>query len=146
MSAVVSPIREPLIEGGKTYRQITEDICSPTEKAPNLAWIIAFGISSALLGLYLFTVAWTIWFGIGTWNLNRTIGWGWDITNFVWWVGIGHSLVVPSALAHGGKPGSGGHDHFRGDVCGSIPAHPHGSSLAGNFHCPLPQHARSALG
>lgn len=22
----------------------------------------------------------------GTWNLNRTIGWGWDITNFIWWI------------------------------------------------------------
>jgi Ni/Fe-hydrogenase subunit HybB-like protein len=98
MSVVVSPIREPLIEGGKTYHQITEDICSPTEKAPNLAWMIAFGLSSAFLGLYIFTVAWTIWFGIGTWNLNRTIGWGWDITNFVWWVGIGHAGTLISAI------------------------------------------------
>jgi len=98
MSAVVSPIREPLIEGGKTYHQITEDICSPTEKAPNLAWVIAFALSSALLGVFLFSVVWTIWFGIGTWNLNRTIGWGWDITNFVWWIGIGHAGTLISAI------------------------------------------------
>jgi Ni/Fe-hydrogenase subunit HybB-like protein len=48
--------------------------------------------------LYVFTVAWTIWFGIGTWNLNRTIGWGWDITNFVWWIGIGHAGTLISAI------------------------------------------------
>jgi molybdopterin-containing oxidoreductase family membrane subunit len=98
MSAVVSPIREPLITGGKTYHQITEDICSPTERVPSLSWIIAFTISAGFLGLYVFSVFWTIWKGIGSWNLNRTIGWGWDITNFVWWVGIGHAGTLISAI------------------------------------------------
>ncbi|MFK7936307.1 MAG: NrfD/PsrC family molybdoenzyme membrane anchor subunit [Saprospiraceae bacterium] len=98
MSAVVSPIREPLIEGGKSYHQITEDICRPTETAPGTMWIIAFLISATLLGLYVFSVAYTIWMGIGSWNLNRTIGWGWDITNFVWWVGIGHAGTLISAI------------------------------------------------
>ncbi|MCO6475536.1 MAG: polysulfide reductase NrfD [Phaeodactylibacter sp.] len=98
MSAVVSPIREPLIEGGKSYRQITEDICSPTESAPNVAWIVAFIISVAALAFYVFCVVWTVWVGIGSWNLNRTIGWGWDITNFVWWIGIGHAGTLISAI------------------------------------------------
>ncbi len=98
MSAPVSPIREPLIEGGKTYHQITEDICAPTERVPSMAWIIAFMVAVAGLTLYVFCVAWTIWVGIGSWNLNRTIGWGWDITNFVWWVGIGHAGTLISAI------------------------------------------------
>ena len=34
----------------------------------------------------------------GQWNLNKTIGWGWDITNFVWWVGIGHAGTLISAI------------------------------------------------
>ena len=37
-------------------------------------------------------------YGIGQWNLNKTIGWGWDITNFVWWVGIGHAGTLISAI------------------------------------------------
>jgi molybdopterin-containing oxidoreductase family membrane subunit len=37
-------------------------------------------------------------YGIGQWNVNRTIGWGWDITNFVWWVGIGHAGTLISAI------------------------------------------------
>ncbi len=98
MSAVVSPIREPLITGGKSYHQITEDICSPTERTPSTAWVIAFIVSVAFLGLFAFTVLWTIWFGIGSWNLNRTINWGWDITNFVWWIGIGHAGTLISAI------------------------------------------------
>jgi molybdopterin-containing oxidoreductase family membrane subunit len=35
---------------------------------------------------------------VGTWNLNRTVGWGWDITNFVWWIGIGHAGTLISAI------------------------------------------------
>lgn len=96
--AIVSPIREPLIEGHKSYHQITEDICSPVEKAPTRAWTIGLLVSSIFAGIYVFMVGWTVWFGIGTWNLNRTIGWGYDITNFVWWIGIGHAGTLISAI------------------------------------------------
>ena len=98
MSAVVSPIREPLIEGSKSYHDITEDLCRSTEKVPPTNWVVAFLISVSVLGLGLVTIFWTIWFGIGTWDLNRTIGWGWDITNFVWWIGIGHAGTLISAI------------------------------------------------
>ncbi|GAA5220485.1 NrfD/PsrC family molybdoenzyme membrane anchor subunit [Membranihabitans marinus] len=98
MSAVVSPIREPLITGRKSYHDITEDICAPSERAPSLTWVFAFIVAVTLLGFGVFSILWTIWFGIGSWNLNRTIGWGWDITNFVWWVGIGHAGTLISAI------------------------------------------------
>jgi molybdopterin-containing oxidoreductase family membrane subunit len=32
------------------------------------------------------------------WGLNKTVGWAWDITNFVWWVGIGHAGTLISAI------------------------------------------------
>jgi molybdopterin-containing oxidoreductase family membrane subunit len=41
---------------------------------------------------------WTLWTGIGVWNVNKTVFWGWDITNFVWWVGIGHAGTLISAI------------------------------------------------
>lgn len=98
MSAIVSPVREPLITGNKSYHQITEDICSPTEKTPNLTWVIGFVVAVVCMAFGIFCIVWTIWFGIGTWNLNRTIGWGWGITNFVWWIGIGHAGTLISAI------------------------------------------------
>ncbi len=98
MGHYVSSLRIPLIEGNKTYHQITDDICKPTERTPSKLWVIAFLVSVAFLALYFFVVTWTIWQGIGMWNLNRTIGWGWDITNFVWWVGIGHAGTLISAI------------------------------------------------
>ncbi|MBI5915537.1 MAG: polysulfide reductase NrfD [Bacteroidetes bacterium] len=98
MSAAVSRIREPLILGHKNYHQITEDLVGPTEKAPNALWIVAFIVAVSTLGYGLFALTWTFYFGIGTWNTNRTIGWAYDITNFVWWIGIGHAGTLISAI------------------------------------------------
>ncbi len=98
MSAVVSPLRKPLITGDKTYHQITEDLISPTEKTPTKEWVIGFVLSVAVLTYGVFCILWTIWVGIGSWNLNRTINWSWDITNFVWWIGIGHAGTLISAI------------------------------------------------
>ncbi len=98
MSAVVSPIRKPLVTGNKTYHQITEDLISPTEKTPTKAWLIGFIIAVSVATYGIFCIIWTIWVGIGSWNLNRTINWSWDITNFVWWIGIGHAGTLISAI------------------------------------------------
>ncbi|MCO5277722.1 MAG: polysulfide reductase NrfD [Saprospiraceae bacterium] len=98
MSIVVSPTREPLVFGSKTYHQITEDICAPSEKAPSRQWMIGFIVAITLLSLFVFCVSWQIFYGVGAWNLNRTIGWGYDITNFVWWIGIGHAGTLISAI------------------------------------------------
>ena len=95
---VISPVREPLVQGRKSYHQITEDICAPTERVPSPAWVIGFLVSAATAAFGVAMIVYTIWVGIGTWNLNRTVGWGWDITNFVWWIGIGHAGTLISAI------------------------------------------------
>jgi len=94
----VSPIREPLIRGDKNYSQVTKDILAPMAGKPSKYWYM--GIT--LAGIALLFGAWatyqTVYYGIGTWGLNKTIGWGWGITNFVWWVGIGHAGTFISAI------------------------------------------------
>ncbi|RYY72002.1 MAG: hydrogenase [Chitinophagaceae bacterium] len=90
--------REPLVDGDKTYHQITEDIIGPIEAKPTRLWYIGFWISVALLIFGGYSVYREVTYGIGQWNLNKTIGWGWDITNFVWWVGIGHAGTLISAI------------------------------------------------
>jgi Ni/Fe-hydrogenase subunit HybB-like protein len=94
----VSPLREPLIKGKKTYSQITDEITRPMSGKPGKLWFAGMGISSLALVFGLVSIFFTIYHGIGTWGLNRTIGWGWDITNFVWWVGIGHAGTFISAI------------------------------------------------
>jgi molybdopterin-containing oxidoreductase family membrane subunit len=93
-----SAIREPLILGHKTYHDITEDVCRSIEgKAPR-TWYIMFGIA-LLIGLYgVGCILYLLGTGIGTWGLNKTVEWAWDITNFVWWVGIGHAGTLISAV------------------------------------------------
>ena len=36
--------------------------------------------------------------GIGIWGLNNPVGWAFDITNFVFWIGIGHAGTLISAI------------------------------------------------
>jgi len=95
---VVSPIREKLVLGGKSYHDITEDISKQVEGAPTKEWKVAFGISVLVLLYGTAWVLWTWWEGLGVWGLNKTVGWAWDITNFVWWVGIGHAGTLISAV------------------------------------------------
>ena len=91
-------IRKPLVTGGKTYSDVTEDICRPIENKPTSAWKLGFGIAVFLLLMLVGTLTWTVWEGLGTWNVNKTVMWGWDITNFVFWVGIGHAGTLISAI------------------------------------------------
>jgi len=91
-------IRKPLILGNKTYAEITEDVCRPVEGKANKLWYLAFG-TAALMALWgVGCILYLIGTGIGTWGLNKTVGWAWDITNFVWWVGIGHAGTLISAV------------------------------------------------
>lgn len=99
MSHVDSLLREPLINGAnKTYGQITDDIVRNTEGNPPKDWWIAFGFALVGLLLYVIAVSWTIFKGIGVWGLQKTVNWAWDITNFVWWIGIGHAGTLISAV------------------------------------------------
>jgi Ni/Fe-hydrogenase subunit HybB-like protein len=93
-----SQAREPLVTGAKTYHQVTEDIIRPIEMKPTRLWYIGFFISVAFLCFGIFSVTMEVTYGVGQWNLNKTVGWGWDITNFVWWVGIGHAGTLISAI------------------------------------------------
>jgi len=91
-------IRKPLIKGKKTYQKITDDILNPMANRPGKYWYMGIALAGLSFILGIIMVLWTIWQGIGTWGLNRTIGWGWGITNFVWWIGIGHAGTFISAI------------------------------------------------
>mgnify|MGYP001392600056 CR=1 FL=1 len=93
-----SKIRDPLILGNKTYHDITKDIAKPVEGKANKYWWILFGLSVVLMLWGFGCMAYTIGTGIGVWGLNKTVDWAWDITNFVWWIGIGHAGTLISAV------------------------------------------------
>ncbi len=98
MSHVSSVVRPPLVTGGKSYHDITEDVCRQVEGKPSRQWWLVFIISAVVLMYGTACLFYTWWEGLGVWGLNKTIGWAWDITNFVWWVGIGHAGTLISAI------------------------------------------------
>ncbi len=88
----------PLITGNRTLTDVTADICAPLERRPGRLWWAGFLVASSLLLLGTVAVTYQVAMGIGTWGLNRTVGWAFDITNFVFWIGIGHAGTLISAI------------------------------------------------
>ena len=88
----------PLITGDKSLGEVTRDICAPMEGRPSGLWWAAFLVAALCLLVGVAAVWYQIATGIGTWGLNKTVGWGFDITNFVFWVGIGHAGTLISAV------------------------------------------------
>lgn len=98
MADAVLTLRPPLIEGEKSIAQVTREVCAPMEARPTGLWWAALALSSAVLLLGAVAIAYQIAVGVGTWGLNRTVGWAFDITNFVFWIGIGHAGTLISAI------------------------------------------------
>jgi len=84
--------------GSPTLHQITVDIAAPMEGKPGRLWYACFAVSATLLLILLSVVTYLIATGIGIWGLNNSVGWAFDITNFVFWIGIGHAGTLISAI------------------------------------------------
>ena len=87
-----------LILRSPDFHSITEVVARTVERPTPIGWWLLFIPSVALLSLLGVAVAWLFWEGIGIWGLNQPVGWAWDITNFVFWVGIGHAGTLISAI------------------------------------------------
>lgn len=103
MNAQVDPSnpvsgRAPLILGGHDFHSVTEIVSNVIERKTPLGWWVFFAFSFLALQGLAIGVPWLFWEGIGIWGLNVPVGWAWDITNFVFWVGIGHAGTLISAI------------------------------------------------
>jgi molybdopterin-containing oxidoreductase family membrane subunit len=98
MASVSLAYPPALIAGEKTAGQVTSDICAPLERRATGWWWLAFLGAFSVLLLGVAAVSYQIALGIGTWGLNRSVGWAFDITNFVFWIGIGHAGTLISAI------------------------------------------------
>ena len=87
-----------LFRGTPTLTSVTDKVSRIVEGPPPRWWWIAFGFSLSLLGLGVFAATYLISTGVGVWGLNQPVGWAFDITNFVFWVGIGHAGTLISAI------------------------------------------------
>jgi molybdopterin-containing oxidoreductase family membrane subunit len=85
---------------GTTFADVTEKVSRVTENPAPRGWWMMFIASATITGVLGLALGYLLWFGIGTWGNNSPVGWAWDITNFVWWIGIGHAGTLISAVLH----------------------------------------------
>jgi Ni/Fe-hydrogenase subunit HybB-like protein len=91
-------LREPLVLHNRSYSWITDRICGIVENPQPKLWWILFIPSVLLFLLMAYLFGYLIATGVGVWGQNHPVAWGWDITNFVFWIGIGHAGTLISAI------------------------------------------------
>jgi molybdopterin-containing oxidoreductase family membrane subunit len=92
-------VASPLIENHRTDVELTSQLLEPLwQPRSKIGWATAFGIALAFTGLLLIAVTYTVLTGIGVWGNNIPVAWAFAITNFVWWIGIGHAGTFISAI------------------------------------------------
>jgi len=96
---IAPPTGRQIIAPGHTFATVSDKISSIvlTRRTP-LYWFIPFLIASGLLMVFLAAVAALLVKGVGLWGIKVPVMWGWAITNFVWWIGIGHAGTLISAI------------------------------------------------
>jgi molybdopterin-containing oxidoreductase family membrane subunit len=84
---------------GHTFTTVTDKISSIvlTQRTP-LGYWLALLTAAVGAGLLLISLSYLVVKGIGIWGNNIPVGWAFDITNFVWWIGIGHAGTLISAI------------------------------------------------
>ena len=88
-----------VIAPGHTFTSVTDKISSIvlTQRTP-IGWYLALLSAAGLAGVLLLSLSYLVVKGIGIWGNNIPVGWAFDITNFVWWIGIGHAGTLISAI------------------------------------------------
>ena len=106
MAAETTPVTPPtntpnesaILAPGYTLDSMTDKISSLVLRRGVGRWIIGFGIAFLLVMVFLYALANLLVRGVGIWGINIPVGWGFDIVNFVWWIGIGHAGTLISAF------------------------------------------------
>src|SRR3954454_16384837 len=91
-------VKPVLVQGDATLHKITDDISKITENQTPKKWYVAIGITSTITLILLAMLTYLVFTGIGVWGNNVPVAWAWDITNFVFWIGIGHAGTLISAI------------------------------------------------
>jgi molybdopterin-containing oxidoreductase family membrane subunit len=88
----------PLVLNDRGFADITNTVCGYAERSAPLWWYATITVSSMAALLATVMIPYLIITGVGVWGLNNQVDWAWDITNFVFWIGIGHAGTLISAI------------------------------------------------
>jgi Ni/Fe-hydrogenase subunit HybB-like protein len=89
----------PVLAPGHTFATITDKITSVvlTRHTP-IGWYLSLLLAVVVSGVLAVSLSYLVVKGIGIWGNNQPVGWAFEITNFVWWIGIGHAGTLISAI------------------------------------------------
>ena len=90
--------RPPLVLNRRTMGWIAAYVSSIVESRTPLWWWAAMAVTTPLALLLFSCIIYLVSTGVGVWGKNLPVGWAWDITNFVFWIGIGHAGTLISAI------------------------------------------------
>src|SRR5690242_10806194 len=87
------------VKGSYTYGSITDKIADIVlERRTTPGFAIAVAIAGAFTVLFIVAITYLFIRGVGIWGINEPVAWAFALTNFVWWVGIGHAGTFISAI------------------------------------------------
>ena len=90
--------RAPLVGSERKFPWITQAVSEIVEGRTPKWWWVLFLPCALLASVGLLCIGYQISNGVGVWGENHPMGWAWDITNFVFWIGIGHAGTLISAI------------------------------------------------
>jgi Ni/Fe-hydrogenase subunit HybB-like protein len=89
----------PMINPESSYASVSDKIASIVlEKKIGPKWYIGLALSLTATFMLFYAIVWLLVYGVGIWGNNIPVAWGFAITNFVWWIGIGHAGTFISAI------------------------------------------------
>jgi Ni/Fe-hydrogenase subunit HybB-like protein len=90
--------RPPLVLGKQSFHAVTDAVSDVVEMKTPKNWLLLTAIAGFMALILLGSLTDLVGTGIGEWGLNHPVGWAWDITGFVFWIGIGHAGTLISAI------------------------------------------------
>jgi len=93
-------VREPYVTNARSAEWVGDQIAAVVENPAPLWWWIATGIAAVVASFTPIGILYLITTGVGVWGENNSANWAWDITNFVFWIGIGHAGTMIAAILY----------------------------------------------
>ncbi len=91
--------QSPYVPHGHSMQSISQQISDVVlERPTGLGWLSSFGTASAVLLMFIAVITYLLIAGVGIWGIDIPVAWGFTITDFVWWIGIGHAGTLISAI------------------------------------------------
>ncbi len=103
--ALTEAVREKLdlpdlVTGGKSTKNVTDDILQPTEAFPTSLWWKVFSVAATITVIDICVIGYLFYEGLYILGINNPVSWGFFVVNFVFWIGIGHAGTLISAVLY----------------------------------------------